>query len=336
MRSCTLIILAMLLCTFSGCSQMNTRIGWPWTYWEHGFWPVIGLLVIYALLPVYVGLICALAEDHQPALLWTIVLLVMVGLVLQMLPPTASGIQFVPLPPWYYVGWIARIISAACWVCLVATCIAILATTANPNVSVEDRCTCGQGFFFVLCLNALLSFATPVGVTASNVAESSPPQVAPSVPDHPPPQNQLGDNQIAQWERRKDEQTEALAKLLSDKEALRDRIGRLGARNKQEVMASELGRTLMEEFEQLARQIAMQQQEVKISEVMIERTKSRLRSLEREALLRGTKVTDEEYRAMCGTDHVLEEELRRRAGEKTPGSEVHLDRLLDEVLRKEN
>ena len=142
----------------------------------------------------------------------------------------------------------------------------------------------------------------------------------------------MGDNQIAQWEHRKDEQAEALAKLLSDRETLRDRIGRLGARNKQEVMASEVGRTLMEEYEQLARQIATQQQEVKISEVMIERAKSRLRSLEREALLRGTKVTDEEFRRMCGTDHVLEEELRRRAGEKTPGSEIQLDKLLDEVF----
>jgi hypothetical protein len=231
----------------------------------------------------------------------------------------------VPLPPWYYLSWIARIVSVACWIFIALAGLCVL--TAKR----EETNVAGFLLFFALSINALLSFAAPVGVTAA----SPPPQIAPSVPDHPRPQSELGDNQIVQWESRRQEQAVALAKLLSDKESLRDRIGRLGARNKQELMANEVGRTLMEEFEQLARQIATLQQEVKISEVMIERAKSKLRSLEREGLLRGTKVTDEEFRAMSSTDHVLEEELRRRVGEKVPGSEVQMDRLLDEVFAKE-
>ena len=41
-----------------------------------------------------------------------LVIWLVAGLLLQGLPHTDTGIQFIPLLPWSYSGWIARIISA--------------------------------------------------------------------------------------------------------------------------------------------------------------------------------------------------------------------------------
>jgi hypothetical protein len=317
MRTCMSIIVAVLLCTFSGCSQVNTRIGWPWTYWQHGFWPLVGFLVVCGLVFLAFCMLSLAAAEDQPDQCVVIVggvVLLLAGLLLQALPHSTNGIQFVPVLPWHYASWIATIISGVGWLALILGYI-------NVFNSVKENWS--EAAFFLLVaigLNALLSFATPVGV---------------NLPDQPAPQIEPGQNQIAQWERRKEDRAQALARLLADRESLVCRIRSLGAKSKQEFMAQEIGRTLMDEFEQLARQIATVQQEVETIETMTEKTKSRLRSLEREALLRGTKVTEEEYQKMSGTDHALEEELRRRIGEKMPGSEVQTEKLLDELFTRE-
>lgn len=332
MRSCMVIIVGLLLCTCSGCGRVNTTIGWPWVYWQHGLLPVVGFLAVCGL--VFAGTMASIGLgttakvdcDDQFALMGIGAALLLAGLLLQALPHTKSGIQFLPLPPWYYASWIATIFSGVCWLVLV-----LGSLNAFSSVK-EDWSGTAVCLLVALGINVLLSFAT-VGVNPANVATiQSPP--APNIAEQSQ-HIESGQDQIAQWERRKDEQAKVLARLLSDKETLVARIGSLGARDKRELMAQEIGRTLMTEFEELARQIATVRQEVEAIEAVTERAKSRIRSLEREALLRGTKVTDEEYRKMCGTDHALAEELRRRAGEKVPGSEIRMDKLLDEVFSKE-
>ncbi len=52
-------ILALLICTLSGYNEMNTRIGWPWTYCAHGVWPVIGFLLVGGLVLLGISVVFA-------------------------------------------------------------------------------------------------------------------------------------------------------------------------------------------------------------------------------------------------------------------------------------
>ena len=109
-KRCLLVILALLTCTMSGCA--NTRIGWPWDYWHCGFWAVIGFLAVIGLILVgLAGVVASLdPEDGDGGMVvGFVVVLLVAGLLLQALPHTKSGVQFVPLPPWHYTSWIARI-----------------------------------------------------------------------------------------------------------------------------------------------------------------------------------------------------------------------------------
>ena len=113
-------ILALLTCTLSGC---NTKIGWPWDYWQSGFFAVVGLLVVCGL--IFMGLmliIVAATEVDRGMLAGGVALPLVAALLLQALPNTASGIQFMPLFPWQHDAWLARIISGACWLALVLGC----------------------------------------------------------------------------------------------------------------------------------------------------------------------------------------------------------------------
>ena len=113
------------------------------------------------------------------------------------------------------------------------------------------------------------------------------------------------------------------------------RIKAVGAKSKKELMAQPLGRTLVAELEQLSRQIGQLRSEIDAIDSVVERGQSSLRCLEREALVHGAKSTDEEYKQLCDADHTLVEELRRVAGDKTPGSDVNLDKLLNEIIWKD-
>ena len=216
------------------------------------------------------------------------------------------------LPPWHCVSWFARIVSVACWIFIALA--GLCALTAKR----EEKSVAGLLLFFALGLNALLSFATAGAVELSPTAAH--------VVEIPPPTRQ-----IAQWERRREQQTHLLAKLLSDKESLVARIKNLGVTSKKELMTHGVGRILVEELSELCRQITLVRSDVETLETATEEARSRMRCLERETVLRGTKITDEQYRQMSGTVHVLEE--LRRTGEP-PGSEVRTDKLLDEVFAR--
>ena len=69
-----------------------------------------------------------------------------------------------------------------------------------------------------------------------------------SLPDEPPPQIEPGQNQIAQWERRKEDRAKPWQSFWSDRETLVCRIRGLGAETKQELMAHRIGHTLTDEF----------------------------------------------------------------------------------------
>ncbi len=297
---------AILFCT------LNSRIGWSEAYSGHGILPVLGLLVVCVLILAGIVAVAAGAdEDSHGSQFAGIGIWLVAALLLQGLPHTASGIQFIPLLPWCYQGWIPKIVSAVAWLTIL---IGILAGTR------EHWKTAAAATFMALGLNALLSFADLTDTTAP--IESS--SVIASCRD-----------KIAQCEKLRNQRAEALERLLSDKETLVGRIKAFSAKSKKELMAHPLGRTLVAELEQLSRQIGQLRSEIAAIDTVVERGQSNLRSLEREAIVHGAKSTDEEYNQLCDADHTLAEELRRVAGEKTPGSEVNLDKLLNEILGKD-
>ena len=121
----------------------------------------------------------------------------------------------------------------------------------------------------------------------------------------------------------------ALQRLSTDREVLVGRIKALGITTKRELMAHRVGGTLVKELEQLSRQIAQLQNETDAIDTALEKAKSALRYVERQRLLQGAGTSTE---PLSEADHALEEEVQRIAGEPIPGSELQLDKLLDEVL----
>ena len=219
-----LILFALFACTLSGCNQINTKIGMPWTYWEHSYLAVVGLLVVCVL--IFIGFcVMIAAEEEIGVFLVGIIIWLVAALVLQMLPNTESGIQFVPLPPWYYSSWIAWIISAACWLAIILGCVLGFSSVK------ADRADTAIVFFIALALNGILSFCS-----SSNVAEPTTVNVA---------SNESCQNQ---WEEIKQQQSKLLEKLSYDKAMLETRIKNIGAKTKRELMDHPIARPLVEEL----------------------------------------------------------------------------------------
>jgi hypothetical protein len=282
-------------------AQMNTRLGFPGIH--YGLWASIGVLAVYGLVVIGCAAIATAPsnseEGKRSEIVFGVSVLMIAALLLQALPHVESGIQFIPLLPWIYTSWLARIFSAFLWFFIVYGC---LLTCSSEKRDWEGA---GQWMILALGLNAVLSFATP----ATTVAENNP----------------VLSDPIAQWERLRDSQRDALEKLMADKEELLNRIRNLGATNKKELMANPVGRMLVEELEQLCQLINTAKNEVNVVETAIERAKSHRRSIERRTMLSG--ITNKEYEQMSNLHHTLAEERRQ-----PPGSEIQRDKLLNELF----
>jgi hypothetical protein len=309
--SSTSQVTIMLVCT------VNTRIGWPWEYFGNGVGPVFGFLAVCFLIFVgFAALAASTGEDEHGSFFAGFVIWLVAGLLLQGLPHTDTGIQFIPLLPWCYSGWIARIISTVCWLTFL---IGVL-TAFSP--SKEHWKGAVAAILVALGLNALLSFASPADVTAP-IATDGRSSVITSCQE-----------KIACWEAIQKERSETLEKLTSEKETLVARIKSLGCQTKKELMSHPVGCTLANELEQLSRQMAHFQTETGTIEATVERAQSVLRCIEREAMVKGH--SDEEFSRLSQIDHELQEELRKMTGGPTLGSEVRTDKLLDEVFSQTN
>jgi hypothetical protein len=274
-------------------------------------WIVLGLIGLGILV-----LLVSFEEDSRETLVTGVVFLLVAGLLIQELPQTASGVQFVPLPPWHYSGWFSRTISVVSWLC-----IALASLCVFSNVKTDWPAAAGA-ILIAIALNALLSFAG-----TSEVAESHTPRQRPSVV-------QSFRERLAQCDTLRKDRMEALEKLLADKESLVARIRGLGCRSKADLMSHRIGRTLVSELEHLSRQIASLQREVEAIEAVLERAQSMQRSIEREAMLKGHGALPEnEYTRLSQIDHELQEELRKIIA-PVPGTEVQIDKLLEGLLEQ--
>jgi hypothetical protein len=111
-------------------STINTKIGWPGTYWQHGPSAFLGSIAVWVLVGTAVVLmIGACGRSEGGPLFLTIALLVAAAVLLQSLPAAESGIQFIPLSPWSYSGLAAVCLSILCWLGIfLAALIAVLSS----------------------------------------------------------------------------------------------------------------------------------------------------------------------------------------------------------------
>jgi len=109
-------------------STLNTKIGWPSTYLEHGPSAFTGYMAVCLLVgTAVVFMVETCGRTEGGPLLSTLVLLVAAVVILQALPAAESGLQFVPQSPWAYSGLVAICLSILCWLgILLAALIAVL------------------------------------------------------------------------------------------------------------------------------------------------------------------------------------------------------------------
>ena len=91
----------------------NTKIGLPPL--QAGRWMLSCYVVVCVLVAIAVILMVENLNREQGPLLLILVMLVAAAVLLQFLPPTDTGVQFLPLSPWAYSAWWSCFLSLAGW-----------------------------------------------------------------------------------------------------------------------------------------------------------------------------------------------------------------------------
>ena len=136
-------------------SAWNTKIPWPTQLRGADRWTLSCYWAVWTQIIVAVALMVHTANrKDKGGPLWIILaLLVAAAILLQFLPHADSGIQFVPLSPWCYIGWESFFLSVGCWAAILFAAFVVL-----------DRSLDSPQAFSVLCLiamtlNVLLSWS---------------------------------------------------------------------------------------------------------------------------------------------------------------------------------
>jgi hypothetical protein len=129
----------------------NTRIGLPPL--QAGKWMLSCHVVVCVLVAAAVMLMVENLHRQQGPLLLILVMLVAAAVLLQFLPPTEFGVQFLPLSPWAYSGWWSFGVSVMVW-----------GTILGAGYVALDQCLLDRSQVFAwtvlvaMGLNVLLSF----------------------------------------------------------------------------------------------------------------------------------------------------------------------------------
>jgi hypothetical protein len=142
-------------------------------------------------------------------------------------------------------------------------------------------------------------------------------------------------DQLANWKERRARAQHALARLVSERDRLLDRLLSLGVRSTDDLKNNAVALPLADELAELTGQIKAAQQQIERLDVAIAGTESGLRRLERKSLVKTTASLDEkELGQMAQSLLELKEELR--GPDASPGilSEFERDAALNEALRR--
>lgn len=137
----------------------NTKIAWPTQLrgadsWTIGCYGAVWVLVLAAVVCM---ITTANRKEEGGPLLSILAMLVADAILLQLLPHTESGFQFLPISPWSYSGWESFGISLLCWTAILFA-----------GYVVVDRSPDSPRVFAILCLtamflNAILSWSAVKG-----------------------------------------------------------------------------------------------------------------------------------------------------------------------------
>ena len=124
----------------------NTKIPWPTQLRGVSGWTLNCYFAVWGLVVGSIALMVHTANrQEEGGPLWIIMaMLAAAAILLQFLPFSDTGFQFVPLSPWSYLGWESFFISLACWAAIVSAGYVVL-----------DRMVDSAQAFSVLCLIAM-------------------------------------------------------------------------------------------------------------------------------------------------------------------------------------
>jgi hypothetical protein len=339
-----LLLLGCLL--LSGCSGVNTRVGWPTHYWQHGLDKIcVFALVSFAAVAGIIVLFNALDSNRNPSReqFWgAVALFVAATVLLQWTPTATSGINLVPPFPWLFWGrWVPFGLSVLAWL---AGCLALFVVVyGTPN---DDDASLGAFFGIVmLTFTIILSFwgSTPSESQQSapkvnNWAESDSVVPRPEASGKP---SILDDSKcrehLTKWQAMRESRSEVLSEFHSDREDLVGQLRGMGVNGSGDLKDDRRAQLLADELLELSRQIDVLHADIERLDVAILQTESVLRRIQRRRSLSESGVlSNGEQELMSRLSRELAELMRPGDKLPTPVSDVETDQLIDRLLHSDD
>jgi len=132
----------------------NTRIPWPTQLRGVSSRTLNCYLAVWGLIIGSIALMIGTANRKEGGPLW--IILAMLGaavVLLQLLPHGDSGLQFVPISPWSYLGWESFFVSLACWAAILGAGYVVFDRAPDSPKAFSVLVLVGMG------LNAMLSWS---------------------------------------------------------------------------------------------------------------------------------------------------------------------------------
>jgi hypothetical protein len=290
---------------------LQTRIGYPWHYYQHGglfgFILIVGVSV-WAFAEL-IGLL-SIENNAGDSICRLAIALAIVAVLLLCLPMTDSGIQLFPELPWKFSGWIATGISLLVWF-LIGGAISDLYTVGKegPNAFASL-------LIAAFAINGTLSWCE---TTTRPLDDTSVHEVAVATPVTPtiPIQESLETKSPEEFQRFIDEWQGKSKLLHAQREALQ-KDGESLTREMEALLSQEPSQvgeakaTLLAERAELNSQIDRITEEIALIDEVVLRAKSSLRRLVRKNAIE--EVTqDLDFESLTRTQRELEELVRNES-----------------------
>lgn len=316
-------ILPSSLLSLPVLASINTRIGWPGLYWASGWVTFSGYLLVLVLIVISLAL---LFDQSTPAISSFALLLISAG-ILQFLPASGCGIQFLPWFPWLYSGWIPVVLSVLTWLALGLTVVGIAINASQKE----------PGIFMILALvfNGVLTF-WDVG-TAKQISQAAattkmiPLESSVTAPA-PKPRTETAElgERIAGWKDSKSKLDMLLAKLDEDRLDLLRQLEQMGVKSVGEAVSDSRAKVLIQELRDVLMQQATLQKKHDDYELAILKSESRLRTIERQLAASDAGVNEPELKELTRSMITLDESLTTENQTEVP---VELDTLIEQQLK---
>lgn len=303
------IVIAVALVAFCAFGNLNTRIGWPGADYQGGWiavayatmWVSLGAALVVMIQSAWTGKPCRLAL--------VLALLVGAASILQWLPEATMGLQFLPVLPWTFEGWIPFLISTSSWLFV--------------GLVVLSLVCCDRAVGFPLMLLLFLSVNAPLSCWSLEPSGPTPipcPIVDPFVECR---------NRIAEWSAKRDETRRVLGRLRRDRETLVDQLQRIGVRSSADLTRIPAARPLAEELAEVVHQIEKQTQEAERLDAAVVEAQSRIRRIARLHAVEATRLGTAEEEEFVRMSVELSESLK---GSQSDLIVLETDRVLDRTM----